>query len=92
MRWVAVFEDAPDKLGVREAFTAAHMAYLHENRGAIVDAGGLRAAPGEAPCGGLWVVDAESRDAVVRLCEQDPFLRNGLRKSFRIYAWGEAFA
>lgn len=88
MRWVAVFEDAPDKLGVREAFTAAHKAYLHENHGAIVDAGGLRATPGEAPRGGLWVVDAESRDAVVR---QDPFFRNGLRKSFRIYAWGDAF-
>ncbi|SBV95363.1 conserved hypothetical protein [uncultured Alphaproteobacteria bacterium] len=38
------------------------------------------------------MVDAESRDAVVRLCEQDPFFRNGLRKSFRIYAWGAAFA
>lgn len=92
MRWVAVFEDDPTKLAVREAFTAAHMAYLHECHGAIVDAGGLRAAPGEAPCGGLWVVNAETPDEVMRLCEQDPFFRHGLRKSVRIFAWSEAFA
>jgi hypothetical protein len=43
-----------------------------------------------AICGGLWVLEVESRDEAVALCEQDPYFRLGLRRGYRLYTWGTA--
>jgi len=55
-----------------------------------VIAGGLRPAPGEAYCGGLWVMEVESRDDAVRLVEGDPYFQRGLRRGYRLLVWGKA--
>ena len=42
--------------------------------------------------GGLWLVEAESAEAVRRLCEADPFWPTGLRQDVRILEWRQVFA
>lgn len=91
-RWVAVFEDNPDAEAgcVRRQHADDHFAYLAENRDKIVLGGGLRPSPDEWYCGGLWVMEVASRDEAAALCEGDPYFRLGLRKGYRLYAWGKA--
>lgn len=55
-----------------------------------VIAGGLRASPGDWYCGGLWVMEVESREEAVKLVEADPYFRMGLRKSYPPLVWGKA--
>lgn len=90
MRWVAIFEDHEGRDAIRKEHSAAHVDYLAAHRAQIVIAGGLRPAPGEWYCGGLWVLEVETRDDVVRLIEGDPYYRLGLRKGYRLLVWGKA--
>ena len=89
-RWVAVFEDDPAGAWVRERHEQDHLDYLDLNRDRIRLAGGLRPAPGEWYCGGLWIIEGASREDAVRLCEDDPYFKLGLRKGYRVLAWGKA--
>ena len=89
-RWVAIFEDNPEtEVGwIRKRHAQAHFDYLGNNRDKILLGGGLRNTPGEWYCGGLWVMEVGSRDEAVSLCENDPFFKLGLRKSYTLYVWG----
>ena len=91
-RWVAIFDDDPDAADVRRNHQADHFAYLDQHRDVIILAGGLRPAPGEWYCGGLWIMEVDGRDEAVRLCEDDPYFRLGLRRGYRLFVWGKAFA
>ncbi len=75
---------------MRKEHSAAHFDYLAANCDKIVIAGGLRPAPGEWYCGGLWVMEVDSRDEAARLMEGDPYFRLGLGKSYRLLVWGKA--
>ena len=90
MRWVAPFDGNEDLDSIRKEHSAAHFAYLGSNRDRILIAGGLRSAPGEWYRGGPWVLEVGSRDEAVRLIEQDPCFRLGLRKGYRLLVWGKA--
>ena len=90
MRWVAIFDDNEGRESVRKAHSEAHFDYLAANRDKIVLAGGLRPEPGEWYCGGLWIMEVDSRDEAVSLVEGDPYLQLGLRKSYRLFVWGKA--
>src|SRR5262245_55183212 len=90
MRWVAIFEDKTEADWVRKQHSTAHFEYLAANRDRIVLAGGLRPAPGEWYCGGLWIMEVGSREEASRLVEGDPYFRLGLRKSYRLNVWGKA--
>jgi uncharacterized protein YciI len=50
----------------------------------ILLGGGLKSAPQERWEGGLWILEVEGREEAVRLCEDDPFFANGLRKGYRL--------
>lgn len=89
-RWVAIFQDDSKALKVREEHHEMHFTYLKQHSAKIRLAGGLRNEPGGTFCGGLWIVEAESRDEVKSLCENDPYFRYGLRRGYEIYAWGKA--
>jgi len=89
-RWVAIFEDDPSADWVRRQHSEDHFDYLALHRDTIRLAGGLRPAPGEWFSGGLWIMDVDSREDAVRLVEDDPYFRLGLRKSYRLMAWGRA--
>jgi len=91
MRWIAIFEDKPEALAIRQANQDAHVAYLEAHRHQIRLAGGLRDEPGAPPHGGLWIIDnIADRAEAVRLVENDPFFVAGLRASYRLQAWGFA--
>lgn len=91
MLFVARFEDRPERLRPRHDTMAAHLAYLEECRDRILVAGSLRETPGADPVGGLWIVEAESREAAEALCRKDPFWAVGLRKSTVLLHWSKAF-
>lgn len=90
MRWVVIFDDADGREAIRKEQADAHFAYLAANRERIVIAGGLRSAPGEWYCGGLWVMEVGAREDAVRLIEGDPYYRLGLRRGYRLLVWGKA--
>ena len=92
MLYAVLFEDNQD-LGadVRKQHMPAHLAFLEEHAARIKAAGPLR-APSGAPEGGLWLVEADSPEAVDALVKEDPFWPTGLRRSVRILAWTRVFA
>jgi uncharacterized protein YciI len=90
-RWVAMFEDDESAVGVREKYTQDHLIYLSTNKSKIVLAGGLKAEPGGKFDGGLWILEVADRKEAMHYVENDPFFKNGLRKSAQVYAWGKAF-
>jgi uncharacterized protein YciI len=90
MRWIAFFEDLPDREWIRKEHASAHFDYLAAHRDRIKLAGGLREAPDAWYCGGLWILEVESRDEAVRLVEVDPYFTLGLRKGYRLLVWGKA--
>ncbi|MCA0424491.1 MAG: YciI family protein [Proteobacteria bacterium] len=89
-RWVAIFDDQPGMLEIRKQHGAAHLAYLDTQRDRILIAGGLRPESDGAFCGGLWVMEAESRDEAIRLIEQDPYFHPEFR-AYKVLLWGKAF-
>ncbi|HXV25332.1 MAG TPA: YciI family protein [Alphaproteobacteria bacterium] len=92
MLYVVLFEDNPG-LGVevRRNHMSAHLAFLERNADHIMSAGPLK-SPSDEPAGGIWLVEAESVDAVDALVKADPFWPTGLRKSVRILKWQQVFA
>lgn len=90
MRWVAIFDDNEQLEAIRKQHSSAHFEYLAANRDKIVLAGGLRPAPGEWYCGGLWILEVDSRGEAVQLIEHDPYFTLGLRKGYRLLVWGKA--
>jgi hypothetical protein len=90
MRWIALFEDHAEREWIRKQHSGAHLDYLAARRGNIRLAGGLRESPDAWYCGGLWIMEVESRDEAVRLVEADPYFRLGLRKGYRLLVWGKA--
>jgi len=92
MLYVVLFEDDPN-LGsdVRGQYMPAHLSFLDRNAARIKAAGPLRASSGD-PAGGLWIVEADSPDAVDALVREDPFWPTGLRRSVRVLSWSQVFA
>src|SRR5262249_28579275 len=92
MLYAVVFEDnATLGADVRRRHMAAHLSFLERNAARIRAAGPLSSSSGD-PAGGLWVVEADSPDAVDALVKEDPFWPTGLRHSVRILRWSQVFA
>lgn len=53
-------------------------------------AGSLRHEPTAVPKGGLWVVEAGSKEAVFELMKTDPFYTCGLRQTIEVLHWNKA--
>ena len=77
-----VVEDYPER---RKPLRSAHLAYANEAvaRGELV-LGGALADPVDAA---VLLFRAPSRQAVERFAAQDPYVRNGLVKSWRVREW-----
>lgn len=88
-RWAVIFEDTPDMMDIRAdpARRDAHVAYARAHPKLLIG-GGLRPGPEAAFCGALWIVEAGTRDEVVRLIENDPFYEPRHRR-FEIFTWGK---
>jgi uncharacterized protein YciI len=91
MLYAVLLTDDPEFAHMRERHMAEHLAFLEKNADRIRAAGPLREADG-AGAGGLWLVEAESPEAVKELVESDPFWPTGLRASVRILRWIQVLA
>lgn len=88
-RWVVIFKDSQEMLEVRadRKRRDAHVRYAKEHPELLIG-GGLKPETDEPFCGALWVVEADQRDQVIELIENDPFYFPEYRR-FEIFAWGK---
>jgi hypothetical protein len=91
MLYAVLFTDDDARADARRRLMAAHLDFLERNSKRIRAAGPLREGDG-APAGGLWLVEAETPEAVAALYQEDPFWPTGLRKSVRVLQWSQVFA
>jgi uncharacterized protein YciI len=91
MLYAVLFTDDDAHAYARRRLMPAHLDFLERNSGRIRAAGPLRDADG-TPAGGLWLVEAETPEAVAALYQEDPFWPTGLRKSVRALQWSQVFA
>lgn len=91
-RWVALFEDVSEDKArpIRQHHDQQHFDYLAKYSDEIVIAGGLRPDEGAWSSGGLWVLEVSSKARAIELCENDPYFKLGLRKSYQLCRWGKA--
>jgi uncharacterized protein len=90
MLFAVLFEDNDHCADVRSRHMPEHLDFLSRHASAIKAAGPLRDDRGAA--GGLWLVEADTPEAVERLVQTDPFWPTGLRRSVRVLAWKQVFA
>jgi uncharacterized protein YciI len=91
MLHVVLFTDNPDRAEARQRLMPAHLDFLERHADRIEAAGPLLDADGTGS-GGLWLVEAESAEAVTALVQADPFWPTGLRQSVRVLRWKQVFA
>lgn len=91
MLFAVILRNKPGQaeLGVR--YRESHIQWLDEHKDAVRVAGSLRETFDETPVGGLWVVEAASKEAVLALLVTDPYFTCGLRQSHEVLHWRKAF-
>ena len=90
MLFAVLFTDKPGQGALRAQHLQAHIAWVADHQDQVLVAGSLRQEPQDVPRGGLWVVEAESKDAVHALMQSDPFWTCGLRQSVDVLHWSKA--
>lgn len=96
-RWVVMLEDRPtdEARQIRSDQFDRHFAFLRENFRRIVFSCGLKDAREPTvhlgPYGGLWIVEAESREEVVELYQEDPYFQLGLRGKIEVFQAHEGY-
>ena len=85
MYFVLMYETVDDYLERRSAYRAEHLALAREAtaRGELVLAGAF-ADPADAA---LLVFEGPDRSVAERFAAADPYVRNGLVKSWRVREW-----
>ena len=85
MHFLLFYEFAPDYLERRGAFRDEHLrlAWQAQEQGDVVLAG----AVGDPPDGGLLVFESDSPAVAERFAAADPYVKNGLVKTWRVRKW-----
>ena len=91
MLFIVRFHDREEALPLRHEHLPAHLDWLAAHAAQVRLAGSLREDPVLPPIGGLWIVEAPSREAVQALIATDPFTLAGLRARWEILHWSKAF-
>jgi uncharacterized protein len=92
MLYAVFFTDDDAHADARRSLMPAHLEFLERHSARIRAAGPLRDAADGTAAGGLWLVEAETPEAVTALYQEDPFWPTGLRKSVRVLQWSQVFA
>jgi uncharacterized protein YciI len=92
MLYAVLFTDDDAHADARRRVMPAHLDFLERNSARIRAAGPLREAADGTPAGGLWLVEADTPEAVAALYQEDPLWPTGLRKSVRVLQWSQVFA
>lgn len=91
MLFAVLFEDNEAFAAERPRHMPAHLSFLERNAESILSAGPLLNADKGDSTGGLWLVEADSKNAVTALVHADPFWPTGLRKTVKILHWKQVF-
>ena len=85
MHYLLIYDLAPDYLERRGAFRTEHLqlAWDAQQRGEIVIAGAL-ADPADTA---VLLFTGDAPDAAERFAQADPYVTNGLVKSWRVRQW-----
>ena len=92
MMFILLFEDNEEFAEKRQQHMSEHLKFLTCNKKNIHSAGPLRDSENGLPAGGIWIVEADDKEQVRALVEQDPFWPTGLRKVVKILEWTQVFA
>lgn len=92
MKFIVTFEDNDELSHMRQKHMAEHLSFLEANQGSIEAAGPLFRIESNEGAGGIWIVEADSGEAVHDLVKNDPFWPTGLRKSYTVLGWKQVFA
>ena len=90
MLFVARFTDKPGISERRAELLDAHFAWLRNNRDKVRLAGAIRESIDGPGLGGLWIIEADSKEAVEDVYRGDPFFANGLRAKVEIFHYTKA--
>ncbi|MGB4780059.1 YciI family protein [Microbacterium sp.] len=90
MHWLAIFTDDLTRRELRPRLLDAHLEYLRTHVTTIRLAGAIRPDSGSPWEGAVWIIAADSRNEAARLCEEDPFFKQGLRSGYQVFQWGRA--
>ena len=90
MLFVVLFTDRVGQSDLRAQHLQAHIDWVAAHADMVRVAGSLRIEPGEVPKGGLWIVEAPSKQDVNELMQSDPFWTCGLRQSVEVLHWSKA--
>lgn len=88
MRWVVLFEDAPQMMEHRKENKQQHVDYVRENKTEIMIGGGFKENQEGIFVGGMWILDVASRERAIELVENDPYFNNKYR-NYRLLLWGK---
>lgn len=86
IRWVCIFDDAPEMRTIRSTRQVSHETCLAQNAENILHAGTLTPHHGGSPTGALRILNVASRENAVRLIEDDPCFEP-LHRSYRLFEW-----
>ena len=90
MLFAVLFTDRPDQGALRAEHLQAHIDWVAAHQATVRIAGSLRREPEQVPQGGLWIVEAPSKDSVHKLMQTDPFWTCGLRERVEVLHWSKA--
>jgi uncharacterized protein YciI len=88
--FAVLFTDKSGHGALRGEHLDAHIQWVYEHKDNVLVAGSLRQEPTDIPKGGLWAVEAESKESVFKLLQTDPFYTCGLRQSVEVFHWSKA--
>lgn len=85
MHFLLIYELAPDYLERREALRGEHLklAWEAHERGELLLAGALAEPTDQA----ILLFQGDSPEAAAKFAEADPYVRNGLVRSWRVRPW-----
>lgn len=87
MLFIVYLEDIADNMRIREPLLKEHMAHVSKHITAIKLAGPFMRENGTAPAGGLLLVEAESKQQVLDMVNEDPYNKAGLWRDIRVHAF-----
>ena len=90
MLFAVIFTDKSGHGALRAEHLKAHIEWVAEHADTVLVAGSLRSEPAAIPKGGLWVVEAASKEEVLELIKSDPFYTCGLRHGVEVLYWSKA--
>jgi uncharacterized protein len=90
MLFAVLFTDKPGQGALRADHLNAHIEWVAQHQDTVRVAGSLRVEPQDHPKGGLWIVEAPSKQAVLEMMKSDPFYTCGLRQNIEVLHWSKA--